>query len=124
MRAAAAININFPEMGSQVLFGGASPRDDGRVKESVTADHVTRVSGAGKWNSFSGTAYITASHAQAQLELLQDVAHMVLHGLLANEHPLADLTVVRALRDNWSTSSSGALTREWTPAAHRSGTPA
>jgi hypothetical protein len=37
MRPAAAINIGFPEMGSQVLSRGPSPRDDGRVKKSVTA---------------------------------------------------------------------------------------
>src|SRR3954454_21306784 len=32
-------------------------------------------------------------HAGVQLKLLQDVAHVVLHGVLADEQPLGDLAV-------------------------------
>src|SRR3954469_15407186 len=38
-------------------------------------------------------------HPGVQLELLQDVPHVVLHGVLADEQPLGDLPVVQALGD-------------------------
>src|SRR4051794_35786173 len=82
-----------------LLAAGPTRRDGPRC--SSASRHPCHVEGSAVRNVEESLAHGVhhGVHAGAHLELLQNVAHMVLNGVLADEQPLADLPVVQTLRD-------------------------
>src|SRR4051812_22912455 len=108
-----------------LLAAGPTRRDGPRC--SSASRHPCDVEGSAVRNVEESLAHGVhhGVHAGAHLELLQNVAHVVLDGVLADEQPLADLPVVQTpARRGGAPRAPARSPAASTPAAHRSGTTA